>query len=130
MSSINKSTARDIGIAVEEALAEVAEKYGLTVEVRGGSYDSTSFRPKVEFKTAGAAEDEFRTYATMYGLEPDDFGKEFTSKGRKFRISGLATRSRTYPILATDIASSKTYKFTAEGAMNALAYASAKESGN
>ncbi len=130
MSSINKSVAKEIGAAVEEALAEVAEKFGLKVEVRGGSFDANSFRPKVEFQTAGAAEDEFRTYAAMYGLDPDDFGRKFVSKGRTFRVSGLATRSRTYPILATDIASSKTYKFTAEGAMNALAYASAKESGN
>ncbi len=124
MSSINKTVARDVGAAVEEALAEVAEKFGLTVEVRGGSYDATSFRPKVEFKTAGAAEDEFRTYAQMFGLDPDDFGRDFVSKGRHFRISGLATRSHTYPILATEIASGKVYKFTSEGIARVLKVAS------
>ncbi len=113
--SINKAKAQAIGSAVEKALAAVAEEFGLTVEVRGGKFSPTSYAPRVEFATAGAAEDDFRTYAHMYGLEPNAFGAIFTSKGRTFRLSGLAHRSRTYPILATEVKTGKTYKFTTDG---------------
>ncbi len=118
--SINKTLAKEIGAAVEEALTEVAEKYGLTVQVRGGTFDATSFKPKVEFSTANAAEDEFRTYAEIYGLEGDDFGRVFTTGGKTFAISGLAPRNRTRPILATEVGTDRTYKFTVDGIKKAL----------
>ncbi len=118
--SINKAKAQALGSAVEKALAAVAEEFGLTVEVRGGKYSANSYAPRVEFATAGASEDDFRTYAHMYGLEPDDFGKEFVSRGRTFKVSGLAHRSRTYPILATEMSDGKTYKFTPDGIQKAL----------
>ncbi len=120
VTSINKATAKEIGAAVESALASVAEQFGLEVSVRGGTFDAGSFKPKVEFTTANAAEEDFVTYASLYGLDACHWGAEFTSKGKRFRISGLAHRSRTYPILATEIATGKQYKFTSEGIARAL----------
>ncbi len=113
--SINKTVAREVGAAVEEALKEVAEKFGLSVEVRGGSYDANSFRPKVEFLTKNAAEDEFRTYADMYGLDPDWFGAEFKAGGKTFKISGISTRSPKRPIICTEVGTDRRYKFTVDG---------------
>lgn len=38
---------------------------------------------------AAAKEKEFRLAATMFGLQPDDFGKVFTSRGTRYRVAGL-----------------------------------------
>jgi len=54
MESITRQDAQTLGREVEEALRAVAERHGLTVEVRGGTYDSGFFKPRVEFKTAGS----------------------------------------------------------------------------
>lgn len=118
--SIDKTTAKAIGEAVQEALKGVAEQFDLQVEVRGGTFDATSFKPKVEFTTANAAEDVFRTYADMYDLDPDDFGKEFTASGKRFKISGLAPQNRSRPILATEVSTGRGYKFTVDGIQRAL----------
>lgn len=123
MSSINRATAREIGDALQAALQPVAEQFGLTVEIRGGTFDAQSFKPKIEFKTADADEQDFRTYADMYGLDPDDFGREFTSQGKRFKVSGLAHRSRVRPILCTEISIDRVYKFTVEGVKLALSKA-------
>lgn len=120
--TLDKTTASQIGADVEAALQAVAEKHGLTLSYRGGTYDPTAgtYKPRIQFTTSDGAENEFRQYATLYGLEADDFGREFKAGSRRFRISGLAPRSRTRPILAEEIGTGKTYKFTADGAAQAL----------
>lgn len=123
--AIDKRTAEQIGREVAEALQAVAERHGLTVAVRGGTYDTTGlYRPKVEFKTADADREEFARYASMFGLEADDFGKTFTSNGREFRVSGVAPRSPKRPILAVEVATGKTYKFADAAVKMALRSAS------
>jgi hypothetical protein len=121
---INKQTAKQLSQEIQEALRVVAERHGLEVAVRGGTYDPTGeYKPRIVFTTATKAEDEFRQYAELYDLDPDDFGREFSTGGKTFRISGLSPNSRTRPILATEVSTEKTYKFTVDGAKQALALA-------
>lgn len=117
---ITRQDAAAIGREVELALGAVAARWGLSVKVRGGSYDAGSFRPKVEFKTATADASEFALYAAGYGLLAEDFGATFTSQGRTFAISGVAPRSHVRPILADEVGSDKRYKFPAETVRRAL----------
>jgi hypothetical protein len=102
--TIDRMACRKIAARAQEALEAVAAEFGLTVTVGGGSYDPTtnSFRPKVEFAAADAAQREFEQYATLYDLSPDDFGRTFTSQGRTFTVAGVAPRSPKRPILATE----------------------------
>jgi hypothetical protein len=122
VSSIDRNTAKLIGAACEEALREVAEKYGLTVTVRGGSYDPNvgTFTPKIVFAEADAAKNEFDMYAHLYMLNADDFGKEFVSRGHTYRVSGIKTRATKMPILATEVGTDKVYKFASEIVVKAL----------
>jgi hypothetical protein len=122
VSSIDRSTAKQIGAACEEALLEVAEKFGLTVTVRGGSYDQTvgTFTPKIIFAEADAAKNEFVQYASMFLLDADDFGKEFVCGGITFRVCGIKTRATKMPILATKVGTDKVYKFASEVVRKAL----------
>lgn len=112
ITTMDKDAARTLSERTQEALSTLAHDLGLTVEIRGGSFDPTAgtYKPSITFKLANSAEQEFRGYAEMFGLLPDDYGTEFKSGAKTFRISGLATRSSKRPILAT-AADGKTYKF-------------------
>lgn len=119
--TVNRQTAKAIGAEIKSALQEVAGRHGMTVEYKGVTFDPTGMiRPRVELRTASADESEFSLYATRYGLEPKDYGAEFTSSGRLFRISGVSPRSPKRPILCEEVATGRTFKFTPAGVTRAL----------
>jgi hypothetical protein len=63
---------------------------------------------------------DFVTYASGYGLNPDDLDREFKDyDGSKCVIVGLKPRSRKYPILVAK--NGKTYKYPANRVVAALA---------
>ncbi len=121
----DRATAKAIGEELEEAARKVAAKHGLECRYRGGTFAADAFTAKIEFGVgsfddirAKKDEDEFRSFASVYGLEADDFGKEITYAGRKFTLCGLATRSVKMPILAKH--GGKTYKLPSLGVLKAL----------
>ena len=116
MESITRNDAKVLSQEVLEALQEVARDHGLTVEVRGGTYDAGSFKPRVEFKTAGSDEQLYNMYRDVYDLP--EFGTTFKSQGKTFKISGFAPRSPKRPVLATDEAG-KVWKLTDDGLRHA-----------
>lgn len=118
---INRETAKQISAEAQEALQAVAERHGLEVTVGGGSFDAGSFRPKIEFKTAEADESEWARYAPLFDLPADAYGQEFTSSGRRFRITGIKPRSPKWPVVGVDVTTGQTFKFTVEGVQRALA---------
>jgi hypothetical protein len=118
---IDRSKAKQIGREVEQALQEVAERHGLTVDYRGGTYDPNTYKPRITLKSANADESEFKMYASRYGLERSDFGREFVSKGRLFRITGVSPRSPKRPILCEEVDTGRRFKFTAAGVKAGLA---------
>lgn len=120
MESITRQDAAILGREVEEALKIVAERHGLTCEIRGGTFDAGFFKPRVEFKTAGNDRSEFDRYATLFGLEASDFGRTFTSGGREFKVSGVAPRSTRRPILAIETRTGRTFKFEQSAVARAL----------
>lgn len=117
---IDRQQAKRISADLEAALRPVASKYGLELEVRGGTYDGTSYRPKIAFKTSDADASEFAMYADVYGLEASDFGATFPSQGRTFKITGVAPRSPKRPILCEELATGRTFKFTDSYVRSAL----------
>lgn len=120
MESITRQDAATLGREVEEALKIVAERHGLTCEIRGGTFDAGFFKPRVEFKTAGNDRSEFDRYATLFGLEASDFGQTFINSGREFKVSGVAPRSTRRPILAIETRTGRTFKFEQSAVARAL----------
>jgi hypothetical protein len=56
--------------------------------------------------------DCYLTKCDKYGLELGWFGNKFiTYNGREYRIFGLNTRARKYPVLGKEISTGKRYKF-------------------
>jgi hypothetical protein len=109
---MDKRQAREIGEAALEEMRKVADRYGMTVEYRGGSFTSSgAFSPKFEFKTRDADRLEFQRVAWQLGLRPEDFGRTFQSEGRTFRVTGVNLRASRLPVLAVEVSTGKTYKF-------------------
>ena len=112
---------REIGDEIEAAVAEIAKRHGFAVAkgVRG-TFDATGCKYTVDIRQI--AEDgkvqtqeraNFSAYADMFGLQPDDLGKTFTSQGRTYTIEGIAPRRPKYPVVAKRD-DGKTFKFPAE----------------
>jgi hypothetical protein len=112
-------TARLLSDRITAALQPLAAEYGITIRTGRGSYSGSQFTVKVECiaaakdgAPAGREADAFRHNAHLYGLEASDLGREFTTAGRTFRIIGLSTRAPKRPILADDVSTGTTFKFT------------------
>ena len=122
VTEFNRPECRRVTDEVNKALAEVGRKLGINIQKTGGGrFDDSSFTFKIEcalIGTDGVVKDKeaeaFKSFATHYGLKPDDFGKTFmTWDGKPFTICGLKTRARKNNILAKN-AKGKRYVFPAE----------------
>lgn len=118
---MDKQQTKQIADASKAALEAVAAEFGVAIEYKGGSYDSGSCIIKFEFADIGEGgivktreATDFQRHATSYGLEASDLGREFTSNSHTFTITGLKTRARKMPIMATKNADGRNYKFSAD----------------
>jgi hypothetical protein len=125
------TTCRAVAKAMEEALKPVGERYGLSIQFRGGRYQDTSYSPKVVCAIVddggtvqGPEVSDFKRYANLYGLKPDDLGREFRTDRGVFVLTGLKSRARRFPLLGKEKATGKVYKFTADVVVAALEKAS------
>jgi hypothetical protein len=102
ITKIDKASCDVITGAAMDALKSVAEPYGVTVKRGRATYYTEDGR--IEFKVTFALADSdrrlFESQARYYGLQAEDFGREFTHPtGKKFRIVGINPRARTRPII-------------------------------
>ncbi len=111
ITEFNRSECRRLGDAIEKAVAEVGRKHGVHIKRGNARYSSSNVTYKMEASLLGQngevknkeAED-FKMYASHFGLEAKDLGKPFTSfNGKVFTICGLNMRARKNPIHAKNI---------------------------
>lgn len=119
--AITKELCRVLSAEIDAALKAVAEKHGLTVVVGGGSFDQTSYRPRVDFKLLDSAPIEWNRYAGIFQLPLDAIGKRITLQGGEYVIAGLKPNASRMPVIVTRVATGKSYKFTAQAVREALA---------
>jgi hypothetical protein len=120
----DKANLRRLSDAMREALAPVAERFGVEVFIGGGSYSPSegTFKPKVEVRTADSEELTFRNGAPLLwprGLEADDYGRTFSQGGRTFKLASVNLRARKRPVLA-DSDDGKRYAFSTDSVLKAL----------
>lgn len=110
---MDKAQAKALGAATQAALEEVAEKFGLTVKVSGGSFDPAAgtFKPKVEYVAADSERLTFERLAPAFGVDPALYGTTFVEAGRVFTVAELNTRAQRFPLVARD-ESGRAFKFT------------------
>jgi len=67
-----------------------------------------------------AASKDWDIYCRRYGFEPEHLGKIFHLGKNSYKITGLKTANRKYPILADSLINGKSYKFEAAAVKMAL----------
>ena len=90
--------------------------------VGSASYSTNTATFKVEAATVGETgevhtktSEDFKLYASRWGLKPEDLGKKVRISGKVMTIVGGKPRSKKYPIMVED-ASGKIYKVSADAA--------------
>ena len=125
--TVSRATAIAVTRDIEAAIAEVLAKHGLTAGRTSTRYGE-NYKVSIEANAIGALAPEandWKRYASSFGLPTDALGEKFVSGGRTFCITGLNLRARRMPVLATDVATGKPYKFAAESVRRALPAAQA-----
>lgn len=101
-------TARLISDAMLKALKVVEQEFGVVFSAHGGRYssDGKNYTPKIEVSTLskdGSVQsrevENFKKYAKMDGLNPEDLGREFMMRGELFKIVGYNANARKNPII-------------------------------
>lgn len=124
---LTKDKVRDLRDKLDVHLKTIEADLGFKVHVGNASFTPNSVTFKVELATVAengtvldAHAEAFKRNAFLFGLVPEDLGHEFTSNGRRFKLTGLAIKSRKFPFLATDLATGKGFKFTEESVKRGL----------
>jgi hypothetical protein len=103
---------------IEDALKGIAEKYEMEIKAGSMNYTDNSFSLKIEghvkLVEGGKAyeQEQWNRHCKYYGFEEQDYGKEFTSSGKTFVLTGFAIKSSKYPVLAKNKTNGTTFKFT------------------
>lgn len=110
----------------DAVLTQALAPYGLKVARGRSTYDRERFTLKMEVTAAGAdvARTEFERYAVLLGVKPEDYGREFTSNGERYKLIGLNLSRPKFPFSAERIGGKGgRYKFPKSVIKRALGYA-------
>ena len=110
--------------AIRERIQNVLDEAGfedIDVKVGNASFGSgyATFKLNVSSVTADGnlvtkEAQDFKTYARLYDLKPEDLGRTFNQGRDVYEIVGAKPRSRKYPILAKNVDTGTVYKFSAD----------------
>lgn len=119
ITAFDRATCAVVSKRIEERLADLATELGVKITTKGGTFSGGHYTLKLEVATVSDTgmvntreADAFKQLAALYGMSPDDLGKEFTANGKTYRITGLASRRSVRPVIAADVRTSKSYVFT------------------
>ena len=122
-----KAEADLIGREIEQAVQMVAEKYGIKIVRKAGSYSRANYTLKLECSIKDAEGlpitrevEAFKINASKFGLDSSDLGAKFSFHNEIFILTGLATGSWKFPILAKNAITQKPFKFPAAVVQAAL----------
>lgn len=129
MQELNRESVRVLRTKIDAALATVGKEMGLSLKAGNCYFTGTTATFKLEVATIAAdgkvvnkMAEEFRRYAPLYHLKPDDLGREFTIPftTAKYVVEGIKPSSRKYPIICKKLYDGKMYKMTARQVVGAL----------
>jgi hypothetical protein len=119
---LDRNAVKLIQSEVTLALTAIAEKYGLSYQVKSGSFSDTSFKASGEFSTPASPDadrQEFvvaAEYIRKNGspiFTEADFGATFIQGARRYTVTGLKPNRPAYPVTATR-EDGKGFKFPAQ----------------
>jgi hypothetical protein len=116
----NKQTLKSFRIEMEEALSKLEKKHKVTFNIGNIRFNTDTFTTTLKcYSKAQGKSDigklEWAKTCLIFGFKPEDFGRTFEFRGKRYIISGVKPRSFKYPIVGKEINGTKTFKFTIDG---------------
>jgi len=117
----DRAKVRELRDAIQSALDEHLDFDGVKIDVGRASFNHTTATFKLEVGTENSDGsvntkdgETFKRNAVLWGLSPDDLGKEISNGNDTFEIIGANTRAKKYPILVKSVSNGKVYKMSAQ----------------
>jgi hypothetical protein len=111
---------------VVAALKAVGDKHGVAIAAGGGQYSNNSTGVVKLSLTAIGGDSrlarDFKTYASTFGVKPEDLGRTFRSRGTEYKVTGINPGRPKFPFAVERVSDGKVFKFTEEGVRIGLGY--------
>ena len=107
LTSFNKSNLADVRSALNTSLNDVADHFGITLEIGNISFQDNRFSTKLKANIVSEdgvvqtrEREDFTRYAqSLCDLDPDWLDDSFTDNGKSYKITGLKTKARKNKIM-------------------------------
>jgi len=107
LTSFNKSNLADVRSAINTSLNDVADHFGITLEIGNISFQDNRFSTKITANIVSEdgvvqtrEREDFTRYAkTLCDLDPDWLDKSYTNGGNTYKITGLKTKATKNKIM-------------------------------
>jgi len=102
---MDKEMARVMHKDVETVMALVAERHGVKLIMKGGSFTDRVYKPRIEFvelvdsDATNVAQQEWNTYCHLLGFEKSDYLRHVLINGRRAKLVAIKPRNRKYPVI-------------------------------
>jgi len=114
--SFDKRNVERVRAEVLASVEAVMHKYGVKTSYKGGRYSPERFSLNIDLDILAESSSgeempaSFPRDAVRVGLPSDCYGKVCVLRGLRYKITGIKTRNRKYPVLATSLADGRQYK--------------------
>ncbi len=114
--SLTRAKVKTIRADLDKAFAAIEKKHGVNFSLGTIRFSDTDFRGTLKCVSTdtNAGRKMFERDALRVGLKKTAYGKTFTHIGRDYRVVGVNTRAKKYPVNVEDVASGGTYKMAVE----------------
>ena len=114
--SLTRAKVKTLRAELDKAFAAIEKKHGVEFSLGTIRFSDTDFRGTLKCVSADkdAGRKMFQRDALRVGLKKTAYGKTFTHIGRDYRVVGVNTRAKKYPVQVEDVASGGTYKMAVE----------------
>jgi|TARA_R110000787_G_scaffold150692_3_gene264611 hypothetical protein len=115
ITKFDKPTLKLLRPEIDKSLAELSERFGITLKIGNIRYDDDTFTSKIEASLVGAdlKANDWSKHFWRFGMEEDWLGRtfEYDGDGQDYKIVGLKSRARKNQILIERLG--KTYRVDA-----------------
>lgn len=105
-----------------EAVKAVEETHQVKLEAGSIRFDDLGFTMGTTWKRSDidANKIDFERNCALYGFQPEDYQREFSSRGIRYILSGFSRSSRKYACICKEVSTGNTVTYTADGVRNAF----------
>lgn len=119
----DRKNIKDLRIQIQDLLDNAFDGSEVDIKVENISFSPSEATIKLSAFAEGAeeaAKAEWDMYCHRFDMSPSDFGREFTSRGTRYKIVGLKTGRPKFPIMAERMSDNASYKMPASMVVRGL----------